>query len=325
MNIQFNFRLTQERRRTVYEQIQSSCSCDFGYYAMTSMSALIVALGLLIDSSAVVIGGMLLAPLFWHILGLAMSIAKGEVVRFKYHIWSLFKAVVLAVFLTMILFWVLPHQQEAGKELLSRGNPNILHLLIALFSGIAGAIAMAWPGISTSIVGVLIAAALVPPLATISYGLTASNLSIAGGATLLFIANLVAIVFAATLAFLVFGFRPTSSKKAKDIMQRDIKWTIVLLVLVGIPLTWSFYKANQDARNEIIIQDILVSNIKNLDKNDIKSIDTTDRGGIDSIEATLFTDQMIYPSMKEDLEKEMERLIKKNVDLNLIVISTEKI
>ena len=218
MNIQLNFKLTKERRQKVYEQIRDSCKCDFGYYTMTSLSALIVALGLLINSSATVIGGMLLAPLFWHILGLALSVTKGQITKFKFHLWALVKAMALAIFLTMLLFWFMPFRHEAGSEIIARSNPNILHLFVALLSGVAGAIAMAWPGITTSIVGVLIAAALIPPLATIGYGLTTADLSLAGGATLLFIANLVAIVFAGTITFFIFGFKPSSSEKAQDFM-----------------------------------------------------------------------------------------------------------
>lgn len=325
MNIKFDFKLTEDRRKKVIEQIQGTCEADFGFYMMTGLSAIIVALGLLIDSSAVVIGGMLLAPIFQNTLGLALSVTQGKVNKFKFHLVTLGKAIAVAVILTILLFLIIPTNQEAGTEILSRGNPNILHLLIAIFSGVAGAIAMAWPGITTSIIGVLVAAALIPPLATISYGISFGDGSLAIGAFLLFIANLVAIVFAATVTFFVLGFKPHPSKEAKMFMQNDIKWTIILLVLVCLPLTYSFLKANEEQQDEEVVRDVMKKEIKNLELSDIQSIEIEEERDKFVIKSVILSDQNILPSKKEMLEGELGYWLEKDVDMELQVIYADKL
>ena len=292
---------------------------------MTSLSALIVALGLLINNTTAVIGGMLLAPIFWHTLGISLSIAEGKISQFKYHLWSIFKAIILAVFLTMILFWILPYHQDPGTEIISRSNPNIIHLLIAIFSGFAGAIAMAWPKISTSIIGVLIAAALIPPLGTISYGLIVFDLNLAGGATLLFITNLIAIIFSATIAFFMFGFRPISSEKAQNFMLNDIIWSIILIIIITIPLTWSLYKANIESSNEKIVKQIIIDQVKNITEKSIENIKIESHKDTVKINATIFTSDIIYPSKKQIIQEKIKNTINKEVQLNLSIVSTTQI
>jgi outer membrane biosynthesis protein TonB len=120
---------------------------------------------------------------------------------------------------------------------MARTNPTLLDLGVALVSGIAGAYALCRKDVSTSLPGVAIAAALVPPLATVGIGLALGDGRIAGGALLLFLTNLIAISAASGLVFLALGFRPEMGVQAR---ARVFRWgalsALALLLAVTLPL-----------------------------------------------------------------------------------------
>jgi hypothetical protein len=124
-----------------------------------------------------------------------------------------------------------------GNEIMSRTQPNLLDLGVALASGAAGAYALCRKEVSAALPGVAIAAALVPPLAVIGIGITLRRGDIAGGALLLFATNLVAISAAGGLIFLWLGFRPIPGQEARArVFQGGILGVIVLLVALTVPL-----------------------------------------------------------------------------------------
>lgn len=321
----FKIHIPKERRKKVYEQIEENCHNDFGFYFMMIAASVIVALGLFINNTAVVIGGMLLAPLFNHLLGISISVVRGNIKKFYFHLATLFKAIVLAILVTYFVFLILPNDQKTSYEILSRGEADILNFWIAVFSGVAAATAMALPKISESIIGVLVASAIVPPLATISYGLSSGNINLIGGAFLLFITNFVTIVFFATIAFYFYGFRPPKTKVAKELIKKDIYWSIILIILILIPLSYSFIKADQEQYNERKAIQIIQDNIAGLEKKDISDIYITKKNNIYNVRLTIYTDQEISKEIKTKLESEFAKSFNAQANIELTVIETIKI
>jgi uncharacterized hydrophobic protein (TIGR00271 family) len=211
---------------------------------MTIMSAGIAVLGLLLSSPAVVIGAMLISPLMGPIMGLGFSLAMFNFAGMRRAVTALLIASLLAVGFTALVVLCSP-LKAATAEILARTRPNLFDLLVALFSALAGAFALI-RGRGETIVGVAIATALMPPLATVGYGLATGNLAIAGGAFALFGTNFVTIALAATIMARLYGFGYRLSS------QQSWAQTLLLItvfVLMAIPLGISL---NRIAREAVI-------------------------------------------------------------------------
>jgi uncharacterized hydrophobic protein (TIGR00271 family) len=121
------------------------------------------------------------------------------------------------------------------EEILARTQPNLLDLLVALASGAAGGYAIARKEVAASLPGVAIAAALVPPLGVVGYGVATAQVTIAGGSLLLFTTNLIAIIIAAAMVFLLLGFRPEQSR-VRPLVRLKFGLSLLSLILIAVPL-----------------------------------------------------------------------------------------
>ncbi|MCG6134784.1 MAG: DUF389 domain-containing protein [Nostoc sp. LLA-1] len=206
-----NLGVGQARKEQVYLEICSSLSLDdLSYWIQVLLSAGIATLGLVLNSPAVIIGAMLISPLMGGILANGLALAAGDVILAMRALINLILSCLVAIVFAMILVSLLPFK-EVTSEILARTRPNILDLVVALFSGAVGSVAICKEpkGVATSIPGVAIAVALMPPLCVVGYGMgIALNVNftngfrIASGGGLLFFTNLVAITFTAMLVFL---------------------------------------------------------------------------------------------------------------------------
>lgn len=171
---------------------------------MVVMSAGIAELGLLQSSPAVVIGAMLISPLMGPIMGLGFGLALFDFASLRRSALALGLAVPLAVAFTALIVVCSP-LKSATPEILARTKPNLFDLMVALFSALAGTFALI-RGKGETIVGVAIATALMPPLATVGFGLATGNGAIAWGAGALFATNFVTIALSATIMAQIYGF-----------------------------------------------------------------------------------------------------------------------
>jgi len=203
-----------------------------GHYAfMTLMSGGIAILGLLLSSPAVVIGAMLISPLMGPIVALGFGLATFDSEEVYHSLVALGLGIVLAVGFSALIL-VLSPLQTVTAEIAARTRPNFFDLLVALFSGLAGAYAMV-RGRHGAIVGVAIATALMPPLATIGFGLATGNGTVFAGAGLLFLTNLMVIALAAAIMARLYGFGHTLSPQ-----QTRLQATLIMIVFLalGVPL-----------------------------------------------------------------------------------------
>jgi uncharacterized hydrophobic protein (TIGR00271 family) len=176
------------------------------YWLQLVVALGIATLGLVLSSSAVVIGAMLIAPLMGPIIALAMGLSVGSPLLVIRSTGRILLSVCVVVGGSAALTALLPFH-ELTPELAARTNPTVLDLITAAFCAVAGVYAALQPGTTTvTAAGTSIGISLVPPLCASGYGLGLGNLGVAKGAALLFLANLVAIVLVGTLAFIVTGF-----------------------------------------------------------------------------------------------------------------------
>ena len=199
-------------------------------FVMIGLSAAISTFGLLQNSAAVIIGAMLVAPLMAAIFGLSLSVVRGDVRLLRRATSALVRGIALSVAVSTLLTLIMP-DTALYSEILNRTQPSLLDLGVALASGAAGAYALCRKEVSASLPGVAIAAALVPPLAVVGIGLARWEGSIAGGAMLLFLTNLVAISAAGGLVFIWLGFRPLpGQQERKRVFQGGVYGTVALLL-----------------------------------------------------------------------------------------------
>ncbi len=223
-------------RVTLFESLHKQSKWNIDFVFMMALSSGIASLGLLQNSPAVIIGGMLVAPLMTPLIASGLALVQENqalMVRSG-------KAVVLGFLValgTSFLFGLLNPFTELTHEIYARGNPNSLDLVIAFFSGVAAAYAFARPSLVGAIAGVAVAAALVPPISTVGITLADGNFAIAEGAAMLFGTNLVAIILGAALVFAGLGI------KSRDLKKRTMPWSraiiiglTVAFIVLSIPL-----------------------------------------------------------------------------------------
>lgn len=219
---------------------------------MMLMSVGIAMLGLLQNSAAVIIGAMLIAPLMGPIIELGMGLATFDLRTVRSALKTILVGIALALAMGMGIVWASPLQQ-ATAEILARTQPTFFDLLVAVFSGLAGAYAtISRKG--EAIVGVAIATSLVPPLAVVAFGLALFNWSIAGGAALLFMTNLLAIALSATVVARLYGFGGGDSPKQTAWQAGLIIGTFVIL---SIPLGLSLQRIARQTQAEVTIRSVL--------------------------------------------------------------------
>lgn len=229
--------LNRNERVALFEDIEDKARWSFDFASLMMMATAIAGLGLLADSGAVVIGAMLVAPLMTPLLGGGLALVQGN--------WPLWKqcqrAVIFGFFSALSIGFLMGLFArmltiELTSELAARGEPSILDLGVAFISGIAASYCLARPKLSGALAGVAIAAALVPPIATVGICLAMGKFAIAQGAGLLFGTNVVAIVIGSAVNFFMAGIRGKSSNGGSWARRVAITFALVLAGLV-VPLS----------------------------------------------------------------------------------------
>ena len=203
---------------------------------MMCLSTAIAALGLLINSPAVIIGAMVVAPLMTPLIAAGCALGRGDFSLFNKSIRAMLFGSLVALGVSLLVGTLIPND-TLTIEMVSRGKPDILDLFVALLAGAAAAYATARPKVIAALVGVAVAAALVPPIATVGLAFTEGNMLVAEGAGVLFITNLVAIVLGAATMFYLLGIQGLYQNMRSPLMLRRVLLSMILVVgLICAPL-----------------------------------------------------------------------------------------
>jgi uncharacterized hydrophobic protein (TIGR00271 family) len=227
MSIIARFRAVPEQdKAALVRKLVSSSTADFDYFYLIGLSTLMATFGLLLDSSSIVIGSMLIAPLMYPVLGVALGLVMmGERISILQRavrtlFISLSSGVVLAT-VAALLFG--SGNSYLTEQVLLRTEPHLLHLFVAIVAGAAVAYMLARPEWSEALPGVAIAVALIPPLATIGIGMAALDIEVARGAFLILILNLIGIIGIATFLFLVMNLGEKENIATSTIKKEELK------------------------------------------------------------------------------------------------------
>ena len=229
-------RNTALSREELYNSVESSSRLDGRFLLLVFLSTIVVMVGLLENNVAVVIGAMVIAPFLGPNIALALGGALGD----NQLIWQALKTnlagMSLALLLCVLLGWWWPYE-VSSQELLSRTNVGLDSIALALASGAAAVLSMT-TGLSSVLVGVMVAVALLPPTATLGFMLGSGHYDLAMGAGLLLAVNIVSVNLAAKLGFLFLGIKPRTwldqQRARQSITSYIIFWFVSLLALATL-------------------------------------------------------------------------------------------
>lgn len=274
------------------EEILSNIEFKGANLWILAFSIFIASIGLNVNSTAVIIGAMLISPLMGPILGIGLSVGINDFESLMKSIKNLAVAVTIAV-MTSTIYFTLSPLSEAQSELLARTTPTIFDVFIALFGGLAGIVGTSRKLKGNVIPGVAIATALMPPLCTAGYGLATGEPSYFFGAFYLFFINSVFIALSTLLIVRIMKFKQKAfmnkenEKKTKIYIAGFVILTIIPSIIIGARVVKESY-FNQNALRFIDentqFQDVAVINKKINYSTDSTSIELTLYGDIISDE-----------------------------------------
>lgn len=246
----------EENKKSVIENITSAVSFRGSNIWILACAIIIASVGLNVNSTAVIIGAMLISPLMGPIVGAGFGLGMYDFELLKKSIKNLLIATIVSLTTSTIYFYLSPFK-EAQSELLARTSPNIYDVLIAFFGGLVGVIAVTRLEKGNPIPGVAIATALMPPLCTAGYGLALGNYIYFFGALYLYMINCVFICIA-TFAIVKYLNYPIA--KQLDLQhQKRVKYIVsILILLLIVPSIYFAYQLyiqkNYNSKTEIFIQ-----------------------------------------------------------------------
>lgn len=198
------------------------------FFFLVVMSVLMATFGLLINNSSVIIGSMLIAPILSPILSIGLGLTLGDNKLLTQSLSTVLKSLIYSIGISTLSTWILWKAVGGGElingynaEILSRTEPSIVYLFIAVIAGLATAYARVKPELNEALPGTAIAVALVPPIATIGIGIATLNTTIISGALSLFILNAVGIIAAAILMFSLMNIY--SKKKVVEKSLKEVE------------------------------------------------------------------------------------------------------
>ena len=239
----FNVLPYKDGEKYVIKQITNGINFQGSNLWILIFAVFIASLGLNVNSTAVIIGAMLISPLMGPIIGMGLALGIADLDLFKQSIKNYLVSTFISV-VTATIYFTLSPITDAQSELLARTSPTLYDVLIALFGGAAGFLAMSTKGKNNVIPGVAIATALMPPLCTAGYGLAVQNTSYFLGAFYLYFINTVFIAFTTCLGVRFLHFHRKQFINLEK-MRRVNYYIVSIIIITIIPasyMTWNIIK-----------------------------------------------------------------------------------
>ena len=239
----FNVLPYKDGEKYVIKQITNGINFQGSNLWILIFAVFIASLGLNVNSTAVIIGAMLISPLMGPIIGMGLALGIADLDLFKQSIKNYLVSTFISV-VTAAIYFTLSPITDAQSELLARTSPTLYDVLIALFGGAAGFLATSTKGRNNVVPGVAIATALMPPLCTAGYGLAVQNTSYFFGAFYLYFINTVFIAFTTCLGvrFLHFHRKQFINREQMRRVNLYIVSIIIITIIPASYMTWNIIK-----------------------------------------------------------------------------------
>ncbi len=212
--------ITDEQKNAAVENLFAHSTPNNDFFLMVILSVLMATLGLLIDSSAVIVGSMLIAPILYPMLGLAMGIIMSDFSLTSKSFVTIIKAAILSIAVAAIVTLLFSSETASyTSEIISRTKPSLIYAFIGAVAGFAAAFATTKPKLTETLPGVAISVALIPPLAVVGIGLARLDIAVFFSSLLLFLVNAAGVIFTAAIVFSLMNFyekRNIAKKTVKE-------------------------------------------------------------------------------------------------------------
>lgn len=227
-------------REELYSEIEKNARLDSTYLLLVFLSTVVVAIGLIEDNVAVVIGAMVIAPLLGPNIALALGAALGDMPLMWKAIKTTLAGIALALLLSVVLGIFYPLNLDS-HELIARTDVGLDSVVLALASGAAAVISLT-TGLASVLVGVMVAVALLPPTATLGIMLGSGQTKLAVGAALLLAVNIVCVNLAAKAVFWVRGIKPRSWLEKQKANQSMVTYLVIWVLSLTFLLVVIFIR-----------------------------------------------------------------------------------
>lgn len=296
---------TAEEFKWLFTILRENSRLNSSYLVLMALATIIATFGLFGNSTPVIIGAMILAPLMAPIISLAMGVLRQDQNLIKNSFITIGVGMALGYVFAILITWFTP-LNSLNSEILARIRPNLLDLGVAAASGMAGAYAHAKKEIAKTLAGVAIAVALVPPLAVSGIGFGWGDWSVFWGALLLLGTNLAGMVLAAALTFLVLGFSPFR------LAQKGLMISLFFVALISAPLALGFTEMVKENK---LIQRLAGQEIKQGKLRDLHVLQLNPM----RLSMTVVSESPLDIHELEEVKHEIEAIVGEEIEIELSV------
>ena len=307
--------LSEERKLKVYNDLRQGSSPRPSFFLLVAVSTLIAAFGLVMNSTAVVIGAMLVAPLMTPILGLGLGLVRGDAGLIGIALRAEILGVLISLLAGALLGLALPSGYEATTEMLSRTHPNLFDLLVAVLAGLAGAYALVDEKISPVLPGVAISVAIVPPLANSGISLAWGAYSGALGSFLLFFANFLSILLVSGVVFSLAGMTEAFQPKSSTVLARRFGVAFAGFMVVATLLSFELWKMFEHRQLRIDITRVLQEEFSDHRISDLERLLYEPKGDTLMVLADINAPKVIPPRTVQLIQRKIENVVGQPVEL----------
>lgn len=202
MSIFARFRaIDEDGKAHAVRRLMESSTPDFDYFYMVAISVGMATLGLIAGSTSIVIGSMLIAPVLYPILSFSVGLVMSDYRVLSRSSYTIGKSVFVGLVVSIVLTYIFGHGTGMTDEILSRTEPSLLYLFVAIAAGMAVSYALAKPELNESFPGIAISVALIPPLSVIGIGIANWDIAVITGSLVMFVINVLGIMAASMVTF----------------------------------------------------------------------------------------------------------------------------
>ena len=296
-------------RSLILASVARDARLDTKYLLLIVMATAIATLGLLQSSAPVVIGAMLVSPLLGPIMGIGFGLAVIDSGLIKRSLVTLAAGTIVAIIVAALIIWLSPIK-DVTPEIRARTQPTLIDLGVAVVGGIAGVYAILRK-LSGVMVGVAIATALLPPLSTVAFGLITGRLDFSLGGALLFLTNIFAIAFSATIIARANKFGPSLTPQHTAMQVVGITVTLGIL---AIPLAISFNNIAREVRARSAVQSELSELLGRTDR--VDSMNVRLDGDAIAVDGVVLVGQYA-PGLNDELAARLRRDLDRDVRVSI--------
>lgn len=317
-NVKYRFRVSPDRYHIVYKEISDGSEPEVRFYLMVVVSTMIASFGLITNSTAVIIGAMLVAPLMTPIFGIALALIRSDMLLLGRALKAEIVGVTAAIAMSFIIGLLYP-ALEPTPEMISRTEPQLFDLLVAVFAGLAGAYALVDEKISPALPGVAIATAIVPPLANTGLCFSVGQYFAGVGSFLLFFANFLSILLVASTVFWVFGMTRRFHELNKREVFNRFSLPVICFLLVAAFLTRTLIDIAKNHYLQEAIETALEEDLLRFPDTTLDMIRYNEQDGTIYVLVDLHSSRVITPTQVTHLETIVQDAI--DVPTKLVVRS----